>query len=302
MHSLDWDDVRHFLAVARSGSVSGAARDLGVNQTTVSRRVSALEGALGKALFERTGSGWLITPVGERLAETAARMAEEAETIERQAAADSQELRGKLRVTLGDICTQTLAMPALRDFTARYPEVELEILATNAELNLAAREADLAIRSTDHPPLNVVGKRAGQLAYGVYGVTTLRDRVQAAEQHPGVWDSDGIPCITWVGDGQSLPPWITESFPHARRIYRANGLAVMLRMAEQGMGIAQLPRAIADPHPALHPIPARHVEPGWGLWVLSHVDLRATARVRILRDFLVEALEEQLDLIEGRRL
>lgn len=294
MHSLDWDNVRHFLEVVRSGSVTQAALRLGVNQTTVSRRITALEERLGKKLFERSGHGWVITPVGERLISSAEHMAEEANTIERHVFADSQELSGQLKVTVADVCTQYLMMPAIQSFAQMYPDVDLEVIATRSLLDLAAREADVALRSTDEPPPNLVGKRIAQLAYAIYGTQEVLERAQASP------NGGDIPCITWIGDGSTRPPWIERSFPKTRRVYRTSELGVMLQMAKQGTGMSQIPCVLGDPDPLLHRIPARYVEPGWGLWVLSHVDLRTTARVRIFKDFLVAELEKQRDLIEGR--
>lgn len=295
LQALDWDQLRHFLELVRAGSVSRAAVRLGVNQTTVSRRISALEAKLGKRLFERSASGWLLTPLGERLVGPAEQMAEEANAIARQVAADSQELSGPLRITLGEACTRQLAMPAVGAFARLYPNVDIEIVATSAELDLAAREADVALRSTDEPPPNLVGKRIGQLAYAVYGNQEFLDRM--GSQH----DVETIPCITWIGDGHTRPLWIEKSFPNNRRLYRTSSLDGMQEMARQGMGIAQMPCALCDPDPKLHRLPVRFVEPGWGLWVLSHVDLRTTARVRIFRDHLVAALERQKELIQGHQ-
>jgi len=295
MHIFDWDHIRHFLEVVRSGSVSGAAKQLGVNQTTVSRRITAIEQHLGQALFDRSGHNWVITPVGERLVQSAERMADEANTIARYAMAESQALSGKLRVTVADACTQFLVMPALHAFSQQYPDVDLEVIATWELLDLAAREADIALRSTNEPPPNLVGKRIAQLAYAVYGTRDLLERVRSKQA------TADIHCITWVGDGHTRPPWIERSFSETRRVYRTSELSMMVQMAKQGTGIAQIPCALGDTDPLLHRIPARYVEPGWGLWVLSHVDLRTTARVRIFKDFLVEALEAQRDLIEGRR-
>jgi DNA-binding transcriptional LysR family regulator len=295
MHKLDWDGVHYFLEVVRSGSVSGAAQCLGVNQTTVSRRISALEDHLGKPLFVRSGKRWLITTVGEHLVTAAESMAEEANTIERHVLADSRELSGLLRVTVADVCTQHLAMPALQAFTQQYPDVDLEIIATHHELNLAAREADVALRTTDEPPPNLVGKRIGQLAYAVYGTRQILDCVH---NDPASGD---VPCITWIGDGSTRPAWVVKSFPDTHRIYRTSELNLMLQMVHQGMGMAQMPCVFCDPDPLLNRIPARYVESGWGLWVLSHVDLRTTARVRIFRDFLVAELEKRKELIEGKQ-
>jgi len=129
----------------------------------------------------------------------------------------------------------------------------------------------------------------------VYGTREVLDRVQ---DDPA---SGAVPCITWIGDGSTRPAWIEKSFPDTQRIYRTSELNLMLQMVGQGMGMAQMPCVFCDPEPSLHRIPARHVERGWGLWVLSHVDLRTTARVRIFRDFLVAELEKKKELIEGKQ-
>lgn len=295
MHTLDWDDIRHFLEVVRCGSATQAAIRLGINHTTIYRRISALEDRLGKCLFERSNNGWVITPVGERIVAFAESMAEDANNIERHILADSHELSGLLRVTAADHCADTLVMPAIRKFILRYPEVNLEVVATAAELDLAAREADVALRGTDEPPPNLVGKRITRIGNAIYGTQALKKRA-AADPY-----AEDLPCITWVGDGYTRPTWIEKSFPNTRRIYRTTSVPVMLAMAREGIGIAQLACVYGDPDRKLHRVKARHVEPGPALWVLSHVDLRTTARVRIFRDFLVEELEKQKDLIEGKR-
>jgi len=294
MHTLDWDDVRHFLEVVRSGSATRAAVQMGINNTTVYRRISALEKQLGKNLFERLNNGWVLTPVGESIVAYAESMAEDANSIERQILADSHELSGLLRVTAPDHCFDHLVMPAIRKFIQRYPDINLELVATADELDLASREADVALRGTNDPPPNLVGRRIAQIGFEVYGTQALKEQVA---NNP---DAEDIPCITWVGDGHSRPPWIEKNFCNTQRIYRTTSFPVMLAMAHEGIGITRLACLLGDPDPNLHRIPAIHNEPGPALWVLSHVDLRTTARVRIFRDFLVEELEGKKSLIEGR--
>lgn len=291
MQPLDWDNIRHFLHVVHAGSVLKASQQLGVNQTTVSRRINALEEQLGNKLFDRSVNGWLITAVGERLIATAEQMKEEANTIERFALAESQELNGRLRLTVGDICTQQLVMPAIELFIKKYPEVDLEILATRNELNLSTRDADIALRATDKPPENLVGKRIATLAFAIYANKKLFKKI--------INNNFSAPCITWIGDSHTRPPWIEKSFPSTPRIYRTTELGIMHQMTKQGLGIAQMPCALCDPDPKLIRIPAKYIEPGWGLWILSHVDLRTTARVRIFKDFLQHELNKNIDLIEG---
>ncbi|MBL1274630.1 MAG: LysR family transcriptional regulator [Ectothiorhodospiraceae bacterium] len=281
--------------MVRCGSATQAAARLGINHTTVYRRISALEERLGKSLFERANNGWVITPIGERIADFAEAMSENAHSIERHILADSHELTGLLRVTASAHCADRLLMPALQKFILRYPEINLEVIDTAVEVDLASREADVALRGTDDPPPNLVGKRIAQIAYAIYGTPALKEQVEAANP-----DSENIPCITWVGDGHTLPAWVKKSFPNTQRIYRATSAAVMTAMVREGIGIAQLACVLGDPDNTLQRVNAKHVEQGTALWVLSHVDLRTTARVRIFRDFLVEELENHKDLIEGR--
>jgi len=293
MNRLSWDDLRQFLEVIHSGSVTRAAERQGISHTTVSRRISALEQQLGKILFERANSGWVITPVGERIAAYAESMAENAVNIERQVLADSHELRGLLRVTAPDH-TERLVLPVVREYMSQYPEVDIELMATTDELNLAVREADVALRGTDHPPPNVVGKRIARIGFSVYGTAALKKQVEA---NPNAND---IPCITWIGDGHTLPLWIEKNFPRTQRICRTTSIPLMLAMIREGIGIARIGCLLGDPDPQLHRIQTHYVEPGPELWVLSHVDLRTTARVRIFRDLLVGELTKQKDLIEGK--
>lgn len=291
MHDFNWDDVRHFLEVVERGSVLRAAEALGVNQTTVSRRVSALEKKLGANLFDRGGKSWVVTPAGESIREAAEGMAEQAQAVQRHAHANSEELSGKIRVTAPDACTQKILMPGITEFLKAYPAIDLEFVA--ASTTEAPRDVDVAVSGTDNPPQNLVGKRIGMIAYTVYGNREWLDAIRAGE-------GEDAPTITWIGDGESRPPWIQRSFPKSRKVYRVDSVALMFDMAKHGVGIAQIGCIIGDMEPQLYRIPARYTEPGMGLWVLSHVDLRTTARVRIFRDFLVDELTKQLDLIEGR--
>ncbi|MEN8179569.1 MAG: LysR family transcriptional regulator [Pseudomonadota bacterium] len=294
MHGVDWDDIRYFLELVRSGSVTQAAIRLGVNHTTVSRRISALEDRLGKSLFERLARGWIITPAAEQVVAFAESMAEEANNIERQILADSHELSGVLRVTAADHCIERLVIPTVRKFIQNYPQVNLELVATADEVDLAAREADVALRGTDEPPPNLVGKRIARIGFAVYATKELAEQVATDP------DAEDIPCITWVGDGHTRPAWIEKSFPNAQRIYRTTSAVAMLEMVREGIGIARVACVLCDPDPMLHRVGAKYIEPGPDLWVLSHVDLRTTARVRIFRDFLVDELEKQKGLIEGK--
>jgi DNA-binding transcriptional LysR family regulator len=291
MQIFDWDDIRYFLEVVRCGSATQVAGKLGVNQSTASRRLSQLEDQLGARLFERSTSlGWVLNAAGERMLEAAQDMAERADSIQRQVLKNSTEVTGLIRLTIGDSSLVNTITPAAQRFCEAHPGVELEFIVSNESLDLAAREADLAIRLTDEPPQNLVGKRIAKIKYQVYGTKDMLEAFEAGDRN--------MPCITWIGDRRTKAPWVQKSFPTSR-IYRVNSPVLALTMARSGMGLLQISCMMGDPAAELHRIPC-YAEEGWSLWALSHVDLRTTARVRLLRDVLVDTLEDQRDLLEGK--
>jgi DNA-binding transcriptional LysR family regulator len=291
MHELKWDDLRYFIEVVRSGNVTEAGSRLGVNQSTVSRRIAHLESQLGKALFDRTAKGWVITPVGEKIVLLAEEMAHKADAIHRKIQSDSEDVSGLIKVTVSDVCSKRFVMPVIRDFKRDHPDVDFELIAAEEVLNLAGREADIAIQAILEPPPNVVGKRICRLAFGVYGRPELLHDLSP----------ETPPCITWIGDGATMPYWIRKNFPKLKRAYRTNSSVAMFEMCREGLGLALLPCPLADEADELVRFPVEHVESGQDVWVLSHVDLRATARVRIFRDRMVDFLAKEIDLLEGRK-
>lgn len=291
MQNINWDDLRYCLAVVREGSVSAASRKLDVNHTTVSRRISALETELRAKLFDRSTTGWLLTPFGEGILRAVEAMDEDVNAIRRQATADAQDLRGRIRVTAPDTCIQRLLLPGLKDFAVRHPEIEIELIASDTVFNLAVHEADIAFRATDDPPPNVLGTRVGTFAVAVYGTPEL------IVQHRS--DPDSVGAITWTGG--VMPEWLPRCFPRMKVRYFVNSLAIAHDLARGGMGFALLPCGLGDTAPELARLPVDPGEAGRGFWVLSHIDLRTTARLRIFRDFMLEAIAPHLPLIEGRR-
>lgn len=291
MHNMNWDDLRYFIEVVRSGNVTEAGLRLGVNQSTVSRRIAQLENQLGKALFDRTAKGWLITPVGEKIVMLAEEMANQANAIHRKIESDSEDVSGVIKLTVSDVCAKRFVFPVIRDFKRDYPDVDFVLIAAEDVLNLAGREADIAIHAIMEPPPNVVGKRICRLAYSVYGHPELVKNLS----------TEMPPCITWIGDGATLPNWITKNFPKLKRAYRTNSSVAMFEMCREGLGLALLPCSLADEADELVHVPVEHIESGYDVWVLSHVDLRTTARVRIFRDRMVEFLVNEIDLLEGRK-
>lgn len=293
MQNINWQDLRYLMEIVRGGTLTAAAKKLGVNQTTVSRRITALEEALNAPLFDRSSSGWFITPVGESVMRSVEVIADEVLNIGRLVQVDRQELSGKLRITAPDICIQGLLMPGLNTFTQLYPEIDIDLVATEALLDLSVHDADVAFRATNNPPPNVLGTHIADFAYAVYATPPLYRQYL---DNPA-----SVGGISWAREGRTSPDWMRSDFPDMQVRYRANSLSVAFNLARQGLGFALLPCGLGDASAKLQRIATRYQHPPSGFWVLSHIDLRTTARIRIFRDFMLEAIQPFVPLIEGRQ-
>jgi len=267
--SENWDDLRIFLAVARAGSLSGAARTLGVNHSTVFRRIGAFEAELGVRLFERQPGGYLLTPAGEELRDGALRVEEEIASLSRKVTGQDLRLSGTVRVTTIDMLAFGLLPRHLAGFRDAYPGIEVELVVGNAALNLSRREADVALR----------------VSY----------RARRPEPDLALHD--------WIGfdsEHEALVRRVARFLPEARPMLRTNSVAAALSAAKAGMGLAPLPCGLADLEPDLVRIAPLPEDFTRDLWLLTHEDLRQTARIRAFLDFLAEALAKEAPLLEGR--
>src|SRR5580692_6839089 len=197
---IDWDDVRYFLAVARGGSVRGAAERLGVNHSTVLRRIAQLEERLGAQMFEKLPSGYRLTAAGEEVLELADQMEASSNQLETRVFGRDQSVRGLLRVTLAPTLATHLLMPDFADFARLYPEVEMEILSIEEPVNLTNREADVAIRvvyERSALPLHLHGLKGPELFGAVY---MSRDLLAA-------WRAGAPDRIRWIVTSGYDPDW-----------------------------------------------------------------------------------------------
>ncbi len=173
---MNWDDLRVFLALSREGSASGAGRALGVKHTTVARRIRAFEERLGTRLFDRLPNGYAMTQAAENMFEHALAMEALAQAVDREVFGQDVELAGPLKLTASHEVGDRLIAPKLRSFTEAYPHIDLQLLTTAGLVDLAAREADIAVRLTAKPPDYLVGREAMRLRHGIYGTPrTLRN-------------------------------------------------------------------------------------------------------------------------------
>ena len=293
---MNWDDLRVVLAVARAGSLSGAARSLRVTHSTVFRRLTAIEKRLGVRLFERFRDGYSATPAGETAASFAARFADDFVALERRLSGQDLRPSGTVRITTTDtICAMLMRhVLALR---AAYPQIHLEITITNAMANLTRREADVAIRPTAEPPETLVGRRIATIAHAIYGSRAWLARRGRSDRSGDEWVGlDDALATTVIGR------WMNGNVQDARIALRVDALPALRDAARASMGLALLPCYLGDEDDQLRRVrPAAIPEARSALWLLTHGDLKRTARIRAVMDFLATALGSERALLEGRR-
>jgi DNA-binding transcriptional LysR family regulator len=303
MQSLEnWDDLRYFLAVARHGKLAAAADELGVNHSTVFRRIAGLEESMGARLFDRLPQGYELTAIGEEMHAIASRVEDDVLSIGRQVVGADQELHGMVRFTTVDEVLRIVA-PHLKCFRDRYPCITLEVNTEQRVFSLSRREADVAIRPAsrvDEP--DVVGRVLSELAVGVYASsiyleehTRPRRRSDLARDHVFISFDE---ARSHVG----IHKWITEAAGPEAIAFRSNTIIGQVEAAKAGLGIAVLPRFVGDSEEELERLFSLKRDTWtYKLWLLMHADLRQTARVRAFVDFIVEALQGQRALFEGKR-
>jgi len=259
---MDWDDLRFFLAVARTGSIRAGAETLGVNHSTVSRRINAYEKKLGVRLFERLPTGYVLTAAGEDMVASVERIEDEVASLDRQVFGQDAQLNGNLRVTMPLPLVLHLLMPDLAKFSETYPGIELELALSYEEFNLTKREADIAIRITNNPPEHLVGRKLMQYTTAVYASTAYLTK----------HDPVNYPTtMNWIGwDAMYDHQWIKESSYSDLAIHhQINDAVAQLEAAKAGMGITQLPCFMGDKESELQRLPPGIPAPSWSIWILT---------------------------------
>ncbi|MBW7861498.1 MAG: LysR family transcriptional regulator [Rhodocyclaceae bacterium] len=285
----DWDDLRLFLAVARAGSLSGAARSLGVTHSTVFRRIGAFEARLGVRLFDRLPGGYALTQAGEEMRDSVIRIEEEITSLALKVTGQDQRPTGTIRITTTDLLAVGVLPRHVAAFRAEWPEIEIEVVVADTVLDLTRREADVALRIGNPGQETLIGRRVGRLAFAAY----------AAAERPLGDPAEG----DWIGYGSAHGPLsrnLARWWPDARQVYRTNSIIAAHAGAKAGIGLAALPCVIADCDPSLIRAAALPEDFMLDLWLLIHEDLRQTARIRLFLDFMATALAADADLLEGR--
>ncbi len=292
---MDWDDLRYVLAISRAGGLNGAARSLGVNPSSAYRRLEALEKALEVRLFERLRAGYRLTPAGEALAEAAEKMEREALGVEGRIKGSDVRLEGHIRLSTSEAVAQHLVTPWLAEFRDTYPGLTLDIASTNQIVDLSKREADVVIRGTAHPPEHLVGRQTGRIHFAAYASKTYLDRVGRGRP---------LADYDWLGfDGPMLrvhqAKWLAAHIPDARIRLRYDSFAPLRLAVGSNLGCAALPWFACHDDAMLERLPGTANATDFHLWVLTHPDLRKSARVRAFLQFFGTRLAALDDSVMG---
>ena len=297
---LDWNDLRYFLAVAREGSTLAAARTLSTSQTTVARRIAALERALGVLLFEKRQAGYVLTPAGEELLGKAENVEASAEAFADSASARARDLTGTVRITSEEIYALSLISPLLRDLHEQHPEIIVELDTTSALRDLGAGEADIALRSSSHEqPAGLVGRRL------CIDDWTLYCSLDYADRHGRPTSIKELKRHAIVGGGgaklwQHYQAWLKSLDLEDRVAMHHASSTGLLSAIRSGFGVAVLPCIVGEADPDLiRCIPPR-TDHSRVLWLLTHERVRHTPRVRVVIDFLYDRLSRHVRALEEK--
>ena len=281
---MNWDNLRAFLAVARTGRVSVAARQLGVQHTTVSRQLAALEHELAAPLFNRTAGGYLLTTVGQEILATAEVMQRAADGIGARVREKSGVLEGRVRLAMPPEFATHWVIPGLEIFRSRWPKLELQILVGSRQRDLSRGEAELAVQSPRPRQVGLVASRIGRTTAALYAsraiAGTRRMRVQSVE------DLKGQPLLVYIQQLTLLQraPWFQKILESARVLIETNSTHTLLAAAHGSAGIAVLPGFVANREEGLVVVSEPVAE--HDVWLVTHPEFRRDPRVRAAADFL----------------
>jgi DNA-binding transcriptional LysR family regulator len=287
---MKWDDLKIVLAVSRSGTMSGAAKLLDVQHSTISRRVKALEKQLGTNLVRRNKGSYELTRAGQKIRDAALRMEKEIAGIDGALLKEDDPLKGVLRVTTINSLASTLLMPMFAAFSRAHPQIELHVMVSSDTANLTNREADVAIRLSNAPPDTLIGKRVATVASTVYGSVDYLDEVEAGK-------SDlkwlGVSCC---GFHES---WTRQTSGSSKHAFNSDEALLTISALREGLGVSYLACHIGDTEPTLR----RYCEPegrfDLGMWILTHPESRTNIRVMTFRDFMIREIQAQQHRLAG---
>ncbi len=294
---FSWDDLRIIKMLSECGSRAIAAERLGINASTVSRRVAQAEAALGVALFERRRAGYKLTPEGVELRALSERVELDVVSVARRVAGAVHGPLGTLRITTSDSLLLYFLTPILAEFRTRNPSLSVDVLVGNDTLDLARDESDIAIRATRSPLENLVGRKLASIAWAPYG-----SALQFRRKRPA---ADRIFDMTWASytgklSGLKAFHYLQSRVAPINVAYRSDSVAAVSKAVAAGLGMGYLPCMLGDLTTELVRVGPVVPELEDELWLLTHPDIRRTRRVQTFMSFCAAAVAKQKALIEGR--
>ncbi|MEL6965970.1 MAG: LysR family transcriptional regulator [Pseudomonadota bacterium] len=285
--TFDWSRVRAFLATAEEGSFTAAARVLGLSQPTLSRQVEALERDLNVVLFERVGRGLELTPTGHALLASARAMGDAAGTLALTASGHNQTLSGRVSITASDIIVTHVLPGLVMELQQRFPDVSLELIASNETMDLQRREADIAIRNYRPTQDDLIAVKLGDADAGFYAAPNflarfppLRSKQDLSTASLLGFDNDG----TMMGELRAAGLPVDDS---NFQIICASHSA-QWELAKRGAGIVIVPTALGDKEPSVVRVLADEQTFSFPIWLTCHRELRTTRRIRAVFELLAK--------------
>lgn len=296
---LDWNDLKYFVAVARHGSTLAAGRALGVDQSTVQRRLTALERHIGRALVQRHTTGYRLTDFGDEVLDAAREVERTVGEFEQTLVVSRRNAAGVIRLTCPEPLVNRLTRSGLLDrFHALHPGLHIEFVMSDKYIDLRTGDADVALRSGDTDDAVLVGRKVGDSLWAVYA---SRDYVARHGQPSSIDEIRNHPVAAFEESmaGHRATQWLRQVAPKANIVARSGSVLGLLLSVKAGVGIAPLPTALGDAEPelvrVLGPVPA--LARDWRL--LAMPQIRKTARVSAFFDFIAGEIEALKPIITG---
>ena len=294
----DWALLRAFHAVAEAGSLSGAAKRLRVSQPTLGRQIAALERELNSRLFVRHSRGLELTAAGASIRDSAAQMDEAAAAITRRITGMDTMPAGTVRVSTSEGLGVHWLPPHLAQFRQHHPAIEVELVVDNAAVDLARRDADIALRLVRPQQPDLVGRKVARLGLGLYGAAGylarrgMPGRPEELREHDLVGFAERL-------SGVVQAVWLREIAGNAASAFRSNNLLAQFAAVRAGIGIGVLSRYMAEADPLLARVLPGIAVPELDIWLVVHDDVKRNPRIRLLYDFLAETIQLHRALLAG---
>ena len=290
---MDWNDLRDFLAISRHRTLSAAAEALGVQQSTMGRRLKALEARIGARLLKRTATGFILTTAGEAILANVERIEIEALAIERAVTGKDVRLEGAVRLNAIEDLTVEVLTPILADFHAHYPGITLELIADSRQLDLSRGDADIALRLSRFTQHDLTVRKVADFAFAAYASRSYIDARGVPDFERGALGHRLLLPQEETNASTPQALWFADLTSAASVALRANSFYMLVSAAEAGMGLVCLPRFLGD-SAQLTLLATPHIAPPSELWLGVHRDIREAPRFRVTTEFLAAGLKQQM--------